>query len=288
VADPRVCVVVLTHDRPRELARTLDELRRLPEAPHIVVVDNASRPGVVEAVLHDVPGVEHVRCVQNRGAAGRNAGVARVATPYVAFCDDDTWWAPGALSRAADLLDTHPQVGALSARVLVGDDERLDPTCAVMAASPLEARGLPGPALISFMAGASVMRTAAYREVGGYEPRLFLGAEEWLMGLDLAARGWRMVYAHEVVTHHHPSATRDPAARRVALARNRLWIAWMRLPWRFAWRTTLAIARDARRAGCLTPALRAALPGLPWALRQRSVLPRHVHEMVRRVEEGRR
>ena len=47
-----------------------------------------------------------------------------------------------------------------------------------MAASPLDARGLPGPALIGFMAGAVVMRTAAYREVGGYEPRLFHTADE--------------------------------------------------------------------------------------------------------------
>src|SRR5438067_658569 len=96
-ADARVSVVVLTHDRPCELARTITELRRLPERPRIVVVDNASRAGVVEAVLHDMPDVERVRCAENRGAAGRNAGVARVQTPYVAFCDDDTWWAPGAL-----------------------------------------------------------------------------------------------------------------------------------------------------------------------------------------------
>src|SRR2546421_3311215 len=71
-ADPRVSVVVLTHNRPRELARTVAELRRLPEQPRIVVVDNASRAGVVDAVLHDAPDVERVRCDENRGAAGRN------------------------------------------------------------------------------------------------------------------------------------------------------------------------------------------------------------------------
>ena len=284
-ADARVSVVVLTHDRPCELARTITELRRLPERPRIVVVDNASRAGVVEAVLHDMPDVERVRCAENRGAAGRNAGVARVQTPYVAFCDDDTWWAPGALARAADLLDAHRDIAALSARVLVGDAEHLDPTCEAMARSPLDSTGLPGPALISFMAGAAVMRTAAYREVGGYEPRLFLGAEEWLMGMDLAARGWRMVYVHDVVTHHHPSSARDPRARRIAQARNKLWIAWMRLPVASAWAASLAALRDARRCGLLRPALRQAVTGLPWALRRRNVLPRHVQEMVRRVSE---
>ena len=37
------------------------------------------------------------------------------------------------------------------------------------------------------------MRAHAYREVGGCEPRLFLGAEEALRGLDLVSRGRRIV-----------------------------------------------------------------------------------------------
>jgi GT2 family glycosyltransferase len=284
-ADPRTSVVVLTHNRPHELRRALSELHRLPEEPAIVVVDNASCPGVVESVVREFPRVELVRCDENRGAAGRNAGVARVHTPYVAFCDDDTWWSPGALTRAADLLDPHRDIGAISARVLVGDEQRLDPTCETMARSPLDSTGLPGPALLSFMAGAAVMRTAAYREVGGYEPRLFLGAEEWLMGMDLWVRGWRIVYLNEVVTHHHPSAARDPTARRITQARNTLWIAWMRLPLASAWGATLRTLRDAAGFGLLRPALRQALPGLPWALRRRHVVPRRVHEMYRRVYE---
>lgn len=282
--EAQVTVVVLTHDRPCELARTLAQLLQLPERPPMVVVDNASLPGAVAGVLRDLP-VQLVRCEHNRGAAGRNAGVALVRTPYVAFCDDDTWWAPGALWRAADLLDAHPAVGALSARVLVGEERRLDPTCEVMAHSPLDATGLPGPALISFMAGAAVMRTQAFREVGGYEPRLFLGAEELLLGMDLAVRGWRMVYADEVVTHHHPSPSRDPTARRIAQVRNRLWIACMRLPWRSAWREARRTLQEASGWGLAAPALRQTLSGLPWALRHRRVLPPAVHEMYCRVAQ---
>jgi hypothetical protein len=113
------------------------------------------------------------------------------------------------------------------------------------------------------MAGAAVMRASAYREVGGYEPRLFLGAEEWLMGMDLAVRGWRIVYVPDVVTHHHPSSSaRDPTARRIAQARNRLWIAWMRLPLASAWQVTLREMRHAAGLGLLRPALRQALAGL--------------------------
>ena len=40
----------------------------------------------------------------NAGAVARTTGVRHTTTPYVAFADDDSWWEPGALDRAADLL----------------------------------------------------------------------------------------------------------------------------------------------------------------------------------------
>ncbi|MFP5405334.1 MAG: glycosyltransferase family 2 protein, partial [Gammaproteobacteria bacterium] len=172
---------------------------------------------------------------------------------------------------------------ALSARVLVGPENRLDPTCERMAASPLDCEGLPGPALIGFMAGAVVMRTEAFRETGGYEPRFFLGAEEALMGLELAARGWAIVYASDVVAHHHPSAARDACARRVMLVRNRLWIAWLRLPLVTAWHETRHVMREAGSDGTVRPALLAALRGLPWVLPRRRPVPESAHRMWLRV-----
>lgn len=281
--DPRVSVVVLTCDRPAELVRTLERLQRLPERPRIVVVDNGARGEAALRMARRFPAIERVAGRGNRGAAGRNDGVACVDTPYVAFCDDDTWWAPGALARAADLLDAHPRVAVVAARVLVGEAQRVDPACQRMAASPLDAAGLPGPSLVAFMAGAAVMRTEAFRAAGGYEPRLFLGAEEALLGLDLLARGGRIVYAADVVTHHHPSPARDAWRRAVLLARNRLWIAWLRLPLAHAWAETAAVVRDTTHAGVRAAALARALLGLPWVLRRRRPVPPEVAELHRRV-----
>lgn len=40
--------------------------------------------------------------------ATRNVGVERSRTPYVALCDDNSWWVPGALERGVSLLDADP------------------------------------------------------------------------------------------------------------------------------------------------------------------------------------
>src|SRR5579871_4474580 len=99
--DPRIAVVMITHNRRLEVLRSLDQLRRLPERPRVVVVDNASADGTAEAVESQFPEVEVLRAERNLGAAGRTLGVHHVEAPYVAFADDDTWWAAGALRRAA-------------------------------------------------------------------------------------------------------------------------------------------------------------------------------------------
>ncbi len=284
----RTSIVVLTCNRAPELCRTLGHLSRLPGAPPIIVVDNASRDGTSAIVRQRFPQVDLVTAETNLGAAGRNAGVARVATPYVAFCDDDTWWLPGALERAADCLDRHPGVAAIAARILVGRERRTDPTCGQMARSPLASEGLPGRRLAAFMAGAVVMRADAFRAAGGYEPRLFLGAEEYLMALDLMTLGWDIVYCPEVVICHEPSRSRDRTRRASHLLRNRLWISWMRLPLAMALQESLRLVAEARTEGPHTGALREFATGLPWALARRRVLPPRVLEAWQQAFRGMR
>ncbi|SAK95998.1 transferase [Caballeronia arationis] len=281
-----VTVVVLTHNRVEQVLETLEKLLALPDCPNVVLVDNASTDGTTQRVSQHYPSVRVVASKTNLGAAGRNLGVACVATEYVAFCDDDMWWQANSLSRAVSILDGSPQVAVLGARVVVGEDEALDSTCALMKASPLGARGLPGPALIGFLAGASVFRTDVFRRVGGYEPKLFIGGEEELVALDVLASGLAIVYADDLVVHHHPSTLRDSALRRRLLARNAAWIAWLRLPIGEAWRATLRALVLMRREGTLLRGAATMFAALPWALARRRVIPPSVRRMRAIVFEG--
>ena len=92
-----VTIVMITHNRLAEVLHSLEHLSRLPERPKILVVDNGSGDGTAAAVGRQFPRVEVLALAENLGAAGRTIGVAHASTPYVAFCDDDTWWEPGSL-----------------------------------------------------------------------------------------------------------------------------------------------------------------------------------------------
>lgn len=284
----RLSVVVLTHNRPQELRRCLADLAALAEQPPVLVVDNGSDPGtgVAEIVRSLLAGARLLALPANLGAAARNVGVAAADSRYVAFCDDDTAWSPGSLSLMADALDAAPRVGVLTARIVVGDARVEDPICEELRESPLPRQAdLPGPALVSFLAGASVVRRAAFLAAGGFHPRLFLGGEEELLSADLAAAGWAIAYLAEAEVRHWPSPARDATLRRRHGIRNTLWFTWLRRPLPAALRRTVALARTVPKDAVSLAAFRDALGGLPWVLRERHVVPAHVEQALQLVED---
>ncbi|MGH8903522.1 MAG: glycosyltransferase family 2 protein [Egibacteraceae bacterium] len=275
----------MTRDRLASLRVTLERLAALPERPPVVVVDNASRDGTFAAVQADHPDVAVVALPENRGAAARTVGARQVGVPYIAFSDDDSWWAPGALSRAAALFDAHPRLGLIAARILVGAEERLDPACTVMAASSLECEpDLPGPPVLGFVACGAVVRRDAFMAAGGFHRQFVVGGEEQLLAIDLAVAGWGLAYVDTVVAHHHPSPVRDPAARRRHVTRNDLWTSWLRRPAPSAGRQTLIALRAAARDPAARAGLLEALQGVGWVVRERRVVPAHLEAALRRLE----
>ncbi|MEU7060988.1 glycosyltransferase [Streptomyces sp. NPDC046197] len=289
MTDLRTTVVIITHNRRPELLRTLDRLTELPERPEVIVTDNGSTDGTSSAVVRHHPRVRLLRPGRNLGAVGRNLAVRRVRTPYVAFCDDDSWWAPGALAGAADLLDRHAGLGSVTARILVEPDGTEDPIVQELRDSPVPGpRWLPGPALGSFLAAATVLRTDAFRRAGGFHPRLWLGGEEELLAADLAADGWWLTYADDLTVHHQPSVVRDATRRRRDGIRNTLWFTWLRRPAGPALRRTLHLARTVPRDAASLRAFAEATAALPWVLSERRVVPPPVEARLRLLEDSQR
>ena len=272
-----VGIVIATRNRVAELLLTLERLVALPERPDVVVADNCSTDGTVPAVRAAFPSVSVLDLPVNMGAAARNLGACLLQTPVIAFNDDDSHWAPGALGRAAALFDARPRLGLVAGRVLVGHDERLDPTCAVMASSPLRSLpGAPGPAVLGFVACGAIVRRDAFLAAGGFEARLGVGGEETLLAVDLAAAGWELAYVYDVVTHHHPAGDGARPGRRVREVRNALWSTWLRRP---AGPAVLGTARAVGQGFSDRSAARGvveAFGGLRWTLRERRAVPADV------------
>ncbi|TVL89575.1 glycosyltransferase family 2 protein [Streptomyces sp. SAJ15] len=298
MTDPRITVIVITHNRRDDLLHTLGHLARIPERPAVIVVDNRSADGTSDAVRRRYPAITLLTLGRNLGAVGRNLAARQATTPYLAFCDDDSWWHPGSLAGAADLLDAHPTVAAVTARIVSHphpDDPAArggsheDPIVPELRDSPLPTpAGLPGPVLGSFLAAATVIRADAFRSAGGFSPRLVLGGEEELLAADLAARGWRLCYVDRLTAHHRASPRRDPTLRRRRGIRNTLWFTWLRRPWPTALRRTTWLAATVPRDSASARAFAEALRGLPWVLRERRPLPPDVERGLKLLADSQR
>ena len=266
----RVTVVVATQNRRDSLLGSLERLRSLPERPRVLLIDNASTDGTPEAIRSRFPDIEISVLAQNLGAAARTIGVRRADTPFVAFADDDSWWEPGALTLAADVLERHPNVALVAARILLQPSGHDDPLCALMELSPLvDDKLLPGTPVLGFAACGSVIRRSAYLRTGGFHPRLHFGGEEQLLALDLARQGWRLVYLPTVVAHHEPSPLRDAGERSQRQARNGFWFVWLRRALPTAVTVTWGALRKSRHDAVLRAGLAEAVRGLPWIVRER-------------------
>lgn len=274
-----VTIVVATRDRRDELLGTLAR-----HEPPVVVVDNGSSDGTPAAV-YGMPGVQLVELGANHGAYARTLGARYARTPYVAFADDDSWWAPGALDRAVSTMREHPRLAVLAAQVRVQPQDELDPVCRLLAGSPLgRTADLPGPSILGFMACAAVVHRGAFLAVGGFDDIVRFPGEEDRVALDLAAAGLGLAYVPEVIAYHQPSPSRDePERRRRQVLRSRLLTVCLRRPWpvvaRQLW-NALRAGRAGRRA------VLDVLPDLPAALRERQVVPDAVERAVRRLDTG--
>jgi glycosyltransferase involved in cell wall biosynthesis len=155
-----------------------------------VVVDDASTDGSADVAAR-CPGCEVLRRQVNGGsAAARNAGLDRVATPWVCFLDSDDLWHPALLRT----LWPHTTGSVLvSGTAVLEVDERPVTLVGTASASGQE---LHSPADIlapanPIVTSATVVRTDVVRRVGGFDTGLRYSEDLdlWLRVLE-HGRGW--------------------------------------------------------------------------------------------------
>jgi len=286
---PRTTFVIASRDRADELTSVVTRLLDTTECP-ITVVDNASRDesaAAVKRIAARAAGrVQLVELDRNLGAVGRNAGVAASTTPYVAFCDDDSWWQPDATVIAEQTFDAYPSVGLLAARTIVLPRDEEDDFSRMLAESPLgHPPHLPGPAILGFMSCAAIVRKTAFEQAGGFSDVLHFRGEEMLLAVDMATLGWDLCYCPALVAMHQPSQVRATTAAQAArVMRNDVLTTWLRRPAGHCLRATgtllTATLRDIEHARAATE----AVVRLPAVVRGRRRLPDRIERALELLE----
>jgi GT2 family glycosyltransferase len=113
-----VSVVIPTYQGVSHIQQTIASvLAQSREVHELIVVDDASTDGTLDAVHHALSGTSlrlKVLGQQRLGvAAGRNAGLAAAQGDWICFLDQDDVWHPRHLETQFTLLKQHPETGAI-------------------------------------------------------------------------------------------------------------------------------------------------------------------------------
>jgi len=250
------------------IGAVLERVRALPGDFELVVVDDGSTDGTLEAARRIAdPRLRVIAAPHNMGAAGaRNLGVAEARGTWIAFQDSDDEWLPEKLAKQMARLAANPDfvgaycglltVGALDARPGERTTLRYMPDPSV---KPVEGDILE-PLLVHNMISTQtlVVRRDVFLALGSFDEAT-TPIEDWDFALRLAHRG-RVAFVDEPLVHQRfspDSITRG--TRRRTESRARLVTKNMGLfasrPHRLAWQYYI-LAGESRKAGDLAAARR--------------------------------
>ena len=190
---PTVSIVFLVFNRREELRTSLHKMLDESDYPadlvDVIVVDNASSDGSGDMVREEFPGVTLIAREENVGISGWNDGFAAAQGDYVLALDDDCFMRPDGLRRAVEGAIEHD-----ADLVSFAVESSLDPQHRFSDAYPT--------GLLSFWGCAVLMRRRVLAELTGYDPEIFVWANELEFMVRFFDRGFRHLHLPEVVAVH--------------------------------------------------------------------------------------
>lgn len=207
-------------------------------SPEIIVVDNASSDGTVEAIAARFPDVRLIRNAHNVGfSRANNIALQLCRGRYICLINADVVVPPGCITKMVSYLNERPEIGLLGPKMLcpngrVGDGVMRFPTvwntfcCALGLHRLFPGSGLLGGFLMAgFDCGTTqdvevltgwfwMTRREALRQVGGLDEQFFMYGEDIDWCYRFRKAGWRVVFYAEAEALHYCAASSNNSPQR--------------------------------------------------------------------------
>lgn len=126
---PKLSIIILNYNTVKLTKDCLSsiEMVRGEVALEVIVCDNGSSDESCEMVRREFPWAKLIENGANLGfAKGNNRGRAFASGEYILFLNTDTIVKKGTLGKTINYIEGHPEVGALSCRLVLADGRSLD------------------------------------------------------------------------------------------------------------------------------------------------------------------
>jgi GT2 family glycosyltransferase len=242
VINMRLSIIIVSWNVKDDVINCLKSIEENPpsEKFEVILVDNASSDGTVEAVKSGFPSVVVIANSENRGfAAANNQGIKESQGQYILLLNPDTLVHDGSLDKLINFMQENKDIGVCGPKLLNGDGTiqssvRYLPTfrAALYRNTIFRTFGIfrkhyQRNVMADFMyekqmdvdhvKGAAMMtRRQVVEKVDGMDEQFFMCYEEFDFCLRVKQAGWRVVFIPDVVITHlgARSASQIPAKLR--------------------------------------------------------------------------
>lgn len=261
MSDPRVITVILNTNHRDDTLACLDSLRHtLCRSNSVIVLDNNSSDGSLEAVRSLFPEVEVVSLAHNLGYGGNNNVGIELArqrgADWIFVLNEDTILAPDCLTRMLEVGESDGRIGMVGPMVYHHSEPdviqsaggKLGPAWEALHYGENERdRGqFDHPHDVDWLSGCSMMvRRACVEHAGALDDRFYYYYDETEWCLRAREYGWRIVQVPAARLWHKGVQREYRPSPNVTYYNTRnhfLMLAKRRAPlkvWLAAWRTTL-------------------------------------------------
>jgi GT2 family glycosyltransferase len=278
--DPLVSILIVTWNRKEDILETIQLIYdQVYQNFEIIVVDNGSTDGTVEALRDTYPEVKLIVFDRNKGiCSGRNAGITS-ARGDIFFClDSDASPDRDTLTNVVDRFKIEPEIGVINSKILNAYTNKIDLKSGWVYTEKDKADQDKEFLSYSFSEGGCAIKREVIEKVGLFWDFLFFGCE----GLDYSLRVWdagyKVLYYPKSIVYHRASPDKRVLGgeREALFLRNTLYIYLIHYPW---WmliafvplKTAASLLRGTKR-GYLKESFHAlftVLQQLPYLWRQR-------------------
>ncbi len=206
----------------------------------VMVVDNGSTDGTIQALENEFPQVRVIRNLENVGLArASNQGIQETNGRYVLLLNNDTLVNGSALDALVEFLNTHPDAGAVGGELLNPDGTFQSGytsfsslTQEFLIATGLGERlwnGYPSHGRanqvkrVDWLSSACLMvRRVAFEQVGLLDEQYFIYGDETDLQYRLKQAGWQVYYMPGVSIIHYGGRSMNRWRRRRMVYRGKL------------------------------------------------------------------
>jgi GT2 family glycosyltransferase len=243
---PLVSIVSICWNRKADICESLKKIREIEyDNLEVIVVDNCSTDGTVEAIEKDFPEVNLIKMYKNIGIEAYNIGFKNAKGKYIIIIDDDSFPHRQAVSRMVKKFESDVKLGIAAFDVRNFYNYDLVTMEEVKENIVEDTRAESKEYLMAFNGAGAGVRREVLEKVGFYPEEFFLYWNEQDTAFRILDLGYKIQFFSDIISYHKYSPkNRDSWRAPFYYTRNAFWLIWKNYSLITSVKLTLKMIKD--------------------------------------------